>query len=875
MTGPRTRSAQSDGPLSRAGKSLKARRSARIEGRESGGKLMHTATTPTRRTMKQPTLQEMGMSPTTVTPVSASVGGDAKRTTRGSAAAQQTSPATTTTTGEAATPPRTRTRTPRSRALQFTRTPQLRPRQAPTSGGGLREPYEKHTTDALREECVRRGLSIQTREQGGGAKVAVVRSKAKFIQLLQEADMLAMFERQSQKKMGSRAARAVARAVKLTPPPAPIRVVSTVSPTSHHADPVAETASLAESSSAATEKAPAKTMTTKNAPRSRPKKKAAPPAATTNALAAEVATVQPPAAQPVGTIDASVAVATTLQLPGANEASSSNATSPIAAPSLAAAPPLQLPASEVCATEEEDKQALPATEATEQRNMQPDTVDLTGDAPTGTPAVQPLTPLVEFAQAAQAPPKLQQPTKIATALKTQEARHAPSSTQSTAHSAVRPSSAPAIRARRGCRFRLINVVLSPDFNTRWSEMNTPVVSRTDVNTFWRDVHISFLCQNSFYDKVHFEDALFENVTPNVIQSHSAQKLQQMWTEIIATYRRSHNASMKEVESKPFLDFCAGRLDLLYLHMALLLEPELHTLVLNETPRLKVIGAIVQGSSGTTKAAKSGSRDQSRTSADRGEERLPEGLNANSYMDHAPRYVELQNPEMLPNWLLEDRAKAAAERNADFDVFDGEQPYSQVQQTAFSAAPDVTPKANKRAASKRKKRDSAVSRSPDVDPLAAHASPVQTRDMVLHSSAINSIDDSASSDYESVEPSVPSGSASRRRAPGKRRRETPATELVELATSRELVPHAHKRMHTAVTTTMTRSQETLLPPDEFEIQHNRLRKINESIDQCYRTLSNSDAILNDMHREDIESDLRFYLGIKKRIQEQIVMFMHGF
>ncbi|KAG6967402.1 hypothetical protein JG687_00004280 [Phytophthora cactorum] len=140
-----------------------------------------------------------------------------------------------------------------------------------------------------------------------------------------------------------------------------------------------------------------------------------------------------------------------------------------------------------------------------------------------------------------------------------------------------------IRARRGCRFRIINVLLSPEFNRRWNEM----VSRggkMEVNRLWLDVHAAFIAQNSALDALHFQDALFVNVTPNVILAHSAARLQQMWIEIVAMYRNAVAQAKEAADHNDnvhsFFDFCAGRLDLLYLHMAMLLEPKLYEFVMS-------------------------------------------------------------------------------------------------------------------------------------------------------------------------------------------------------------------------------------------------------------------------------------------------------
>ncbi|RLN86507.1 hypothetical protein BBJ28_00003710 [Nothophytophthora sp. Chile5] len=140
-----------------------------------------------------------------------------------------------------------------------------------------------------------------------------------------------------------------------------------------------------------------------------------------------------------------------------------------------------------------------------------------------------------------------------------------------------------VRARRGCRFRLINVLLSPDFNTRWNEMIS--TGEMEVNKFWLDVHAAYMAQSSMLDTLHFQDALFVNVTPNVILSHTAARLMQIWVEIATMYRNAVSTAKQATSSgdtaHSFFHFCAGRLDLLYLHMAMLLEPELYEFVIGK------------------------------------------------------------------------------------------------------------------------------------------------------------------------------------------------------------------------------------------------------------------------------------------------------
>ncbi|TMW67376.1 hypothetical protein Poli38472_012492 [Pythium oligandrum] len=439
-------------------------------------------------------------------------------------------------------------------------------------------------------------------------------------------------------------------------------------------------------------------------------------------------------------------------------------------------------------------------------------------------------------------------------------------------SSVGPESPPSnskssSRSRRGCRFRLINILFSPEFSSRWDEMRDAPTSESDeANAFWISVHTAFLSEPSSYGQLQFDDELFANVNPALVVLHTAQKLQQMWQEMTSLYRRAVNSAYADFKSnhskvKPFFHYCAGRLDLLYIHMGLLLSPKLVESVVNNPRKALFLlnhtnSTAPTSTSETKRVVKSGKQ---LSPGQRSEDRRGSGAGnfVNEVIPKTPKLVELQNPELLPDWLIEDQAKTAAARG-DF-----------VSASLVGESVRKNPRAHKKS-----KASQMISSS--VSPIFASPSsvpvdpPMETTDLVLHSSAINSIDDGyVSSDYEA------SGGYQFSRKPAPKRRRQESTEIVEFPMTRELVPHSHKRMHTAVTTTMTRSQEVTLPPDEFDVLHNRLRKMNECIDECYRTLSSPDGILNEMHRQDVEGDLQFYTSIKKRIQQQLMMAMSGF
>nr|CCA17280.1 conserved hypothetical protein [Albugo laibachii Nc14] len=146
------------------------------------------------------------------------------------------------------------------------------------------------------------------------------------------------------------------------------------------------------------------------------------------------------------------------------------------------------------------------------------------------------------------------------------------------------------RAKRGCRFRLINVMLTPTFVTRWRDLRY----EHNDNWLWVNVQDSYLKHSELHDRLHFQDNLFVDIHPDVIVSHSAAKLRQMWSEMLTMFKRailqsrkitSHGNAQTNVSfSQSFFEFCWGRLDLLYLHKGLTMKPELLDIVMEEKVR---------------------------------------------------------------------------------------------------------------------------------------------------------------------------------------------------------------------------------------------------------------------------------------------------
>lgn len=427
-----------------------------------------------------------------------------------------------------------------------------------------------------------------------------------------------------------------------------------------------------------------------------------------------------------------------------------------------------------------------------------------------------------------------------------------------------------IRPRRGCYFRLINVLLTPEFNVRWREMNDKIAdsdTNADVNQFWLDVHVAYMSVNQLFDGLHFHDALFKNADPSVIQAHEASRLRQMWIEVVAKYQKAVADSKKpsilaeggghDDETQSFYDSCGKRLDLLYLHMGLLLEPELSEFVLNMAPtsgsttsqRLPVKPV------GKTTVSRPGTQKSATTAA--GKKRMSVSHNTNK-RPIKPR------ASLSPPPLRERVTSLTVSTPPPQTTI----PFSPVRPTVPAIGTNFV-----------HYKDTAIAEEQDTG-TQSYALVVsgELRDSAFETFAPHAFGDdgSGSSDYDSELPT-------RTLAPRKRRRRSSelSNDIVELHSS-ALVPHQgnnnnnNSRMHhTALTTRAAPSSELMLPPDEWVILENRLRKVSESLDRCHRALSGSEGQVSESHRLSLESDLRFYSAIKQRLQEQLLMVMQDF
>jgi chemotaxis protein histidine kinase CheA len=505
-----------------------------------------------------------------------------------------------------------------------------------------------------------------------------------------------------------------------------------------------------------------------------------------------------------------------------------------------------------------------------------------------------------------------------------------------------------VRARRGCRFRLINVLLSADFNGRWAEMVAG--GRLEVNQLWLDVHAAFLAQNSELDTLHFQDALFVNVTPNVILTHSAERLLQMWAEIVAMYRtavvQAKDAAAHNDNVHSFFDFCAGRLDLLYLHMAMLLEPKLYEFIMSD--KIPAVDPFARGSKATAPAAtatttvtapttpaaanmakqaskpKQAAKAATPTAANKAKQtKKPEATvkaatpkslvlpkEATTALAappsaaavtavaapamvvaapacHAkPSRVPTQNPEMEEAPVSASAKDSTTVPQPKVIAAKAIKSGAQAKPTALPHKPAAHKKPQK-AAGKGKtatgtslanetKQTASPSKQKPAPAQAKQKSPSQAAHAKASSQTAHAKAPSKPSNRKASLGAKPASAPTP--ASGKRRREEDSTAIVEVPSVSDIVPHAGKRAHTTTTTTIstlaTRPADAMLPPDEWDILENRLRKVNENIDRCHRGLASVEGGVSEGYKQSLEADLRFYSAIKQRLQEQLLVVMQS-
>ena len=86
-----------------------------------------------------------------------------------------------------------------------------------------------------------------------------------------------------------------------------------------------------------------------------------------------------------------------------------------------------------------------------------------------------------------------------------------------------------------------------------------------MNVFWKDVKEEYN-GGTTYDSLIQEHSMFEGIIPSTIIDHSSKKLQSMWKEVNAKYRKARiNFEKSGTHDSDFANFCLARADVLYLH----------------------------------------------------------------------------------------------------------------------------------------------------------------------------------------------------------------------------------------------------------------------------------------------------------------------
>ncbi|CEG37709.1 uncharacterized protein PHALS_05767 [Plasmopara halstedii] len=542
-----------------------------------------------------------------------------------------------------------------------------------------------------------------------------------------------------------------------------------------------------------------------------------------------------------------------------------------------------------------------------------------------------------------------------------------------------------IRTRRGCRFRLINVLLSPKFCRRWSEMIS-CGRKLEMNHFWTDVHVAFRTKNLSLDKLHFQDALFVNVTPDVILAHSATRLLQMWIEIVIMYRnavaQAKRAADKNDTVHSFFDFCAGRLDLLYLHMAMLLEPKLSRFVMSDklsaafepfdrskiktvasdsksaqtavkckSGALNKVQSTVAASSkpvttvsiqdaakcktGTTNKGKFsascnpsaiiekvGSTTIGNPSAATGTEAATSANSQQAILTEAQSVIATSKPieeteaeaaTPADNKLAAgfgDQIASADSSNLDTEISTVAGKAMETALVTSTTKPPAPPKLpgmltqnpemkeipaspEIRVGKSTLAKDVVLTRVNQSKPAVsqykasvpkkirkytgkgkAATNATSTRETKpMSSSAKKQSAKSKAKTSQSVKLSTIGDDDAQKISLGKRSREEKETTIIQIPTITDIVPHPAKRAHTT-TALVTRPMDVALPPDEWDILENRLRKVNDNIGRCHRGLSGMEGKVSDSYKQSLEADLRFYSAIKQRLQEQLLVVMQS-
>ncbi|KAF4138613.1 hypothetical protein GN958_ATG12198 [Phytophthora infestans] len=148
------------------------------------------------------------------------------------------------------------------------------------------------------------------------------------------------------------------------------------------------------------------------------------------------------------------------------------------------------------------------------------------------------------------------------------------------------------RRTKHCFFRLANVIFSESFAVRLHEMDaSPSRYALDVgavnayNNFWQDVEAAFASKNPEFDSLVVNRVEYAGINPSLAPQHYAVKLREMWRMATGNYTTSlANSRQSGTHTSDFFDFCAGKLEALYLHDWLRRRPSMLSTVERKLPK---------------------------------------------------------------------------------------------------------------------------------------------------------------------------------------------------------------------------------------------------------------------------------------------------
>lgn len=142
-----------------------------------------------------------------------------------------------------------------------------------------------------------------------------------------------------------------------------------------------------------------------------------------------------------------------------------------------------------------------------------------------------------------------------------------------------------VNAKYSATFRLVNVLFS-SYASRFSEImsgsgSDGVLDSPAQDRIWSDVEESFSSSTPAFSRLINDHEMFAGIDPSLRQqqrTHTTKReLVGMWKSLSVTYSLAlQHAWQIQADDAQFYQVCGGRLDVLYLHLWLLLKPQLAT-----------------------------------------------------------------------------------------------------------------------------------------------------------------------------------------------------------------------------------------------------------------------------------------------------------